>query len=146
MRSGIGRMMTDEIRGNRIGVMSFLASFTASSLKARSCLIAPSSRGPFYCSSVVVNRSPVHARKERNALKAGPGASALPRGNDLLSSAPTRTSYGATALSLIRSTAQPEEGSGWEKKDEACLEFNRWGRDENALFRKLFRRHFERPL
>lgn len=45
--SGIGRMMTDEIRGNRIGVMSFLASRETSSLKARRCLIAPSSRGPF---------------------------------------------------------------------------------------------------
>lgn len=46
-------MQPDEIRGNRIGVMSFLASCEASSLKARSCLIAPSSNGPsFYVSSV----------------------------------------------------------------------------------------------
>lgn len=37
-----------------------------------------------------------------NALKAGPGASAVPQGMDLLSSAPTLS---ATALSLIHSVA-----------------------------------------
>ena len=68
MEQGIGRIKTDEIRGNRIGVMSFLASCEASSLKARSCLIAPDSRGPFYCSSVVVSRFTLHALTRKTAV------------------------------------------------------------------------------
>jgi hypothetical protein len=52
----------------------------------------PATGGPFYFSSVVVNRSPLHAGKERNAPSAGQGASSLVHSTGvLLSSATSRT-------------------------------------------------------
>ncbi len=127
MENGIGRIKTDEMRVQRIGVKSVLASCEASHLKApmSSCCTHGFSGAFFFVSSVVVNRSPLHAHKERNALKAGPGASALPRGTDLLSSAPIRTVCGATALSLVHLPGILGKESGGKKKERLVLHLKR---------------------
>ncbi len=74
--------------------------------------------GPFYCpSSLVVNRLPVQAGKEKNAPSAGPGASASLLSEDLLSSATSRLLEARPS----RPIPADQEGVGGKKKDELYL-------------------------
>lgn len=78
---------TDEIRGG----VSLSPMFRGETLLGPMVAATTATGGPFFClSSVVVNRSPLHAGKERNALSAGQGASASLLSEDLLSSATSR--------------------------------------------------------
>lgn len=109
---------TDEIRGS-VSLSPMFYGETRQGLNGWCC--HTSQRGLLFClSSVVVNRSPLHAGKERNALSAGQGASASLKSEDLLSSATSRLEARPS-----QPTASPGRGVGGKKKDEACSENGR---------------------
>lgn len=58
-----------------------------------------------------------------NALKAGPGASAISNGMDLLSSAPTLS---ATALSLIHRLDRPRMDQEGKRRSLHAMNFTNW--------------------
>ena len=118
-------MLLDETRV-RVSLSPMFLGETPPPYGPMSCCAHSRTKGRFFCSSAVVNRLPLRAHKEKNALRAGPGAfTASPRGAGFLSSATDERAFVVATVS--QPNAPPQRGSEGKRKRSYVLNLDERG-------------------